>query len=134
MKLSLFHNALNITTSYFITVVADATVNLNEINKQGQAVSVAVPAGQLTVRGWEMDGTYALNNNLDLLFGAGNLTSKTATGLAVRGVSLGTNWRILAKYNFTNSIVRGAFVGAGVIRQGNRAADAADDATMPAYT
>jgi iron complex outermembrane receptor protein len=81
-----------------------------------------------------MDGTYALNENIALLFGAGNLTSKTATGLAARGVSLGTNYRILGKYTFTNTFLSGAFVGVGVIHQGLRAADAADDATMPAYT
>lgn len=133
-KVSLFDDRLVVTASYFNTTVADATVAITEYNSAGQGVAVTVPAGQLVIKGWEMDGTYAVNANISLLFGAGNLTSKTATGLAARGVSLGTNYRALGKYTFTDTFLRGAFVGVGVIHQGLRAADAADDATMPPYT
>jgi iron complex outermembrane receptor protein len=136
-KLALFHSSLIISGAYFLTEVADATVSIPEINSRGQSVAVTVPAGHLVIRGWEADGTYAFNQNISLIFGAGNLTSKSALNLAARGVPFGTNYRVFGKYTFVNTgaqWLNGLFIGIGVQHNSLRAADANDDATMPPYT
>ena len=133
-KLSLFSDRLLVTTSYIDTVSDNAIVSIPEINSAGQSVAISVPAGKTTIKGWNSNGTFTLNDNLSLLFGAGNLTSKTATGLFLRAVPFGTNYRALVEYTFTDTIIKGAFIGVGVQHNGPRAADSADDATLPPYT
>ena len=133
-KLSLFHGALTVTGSYFKTVVANATVLVSEYNSLGQAIGVTVPVGQQLINGWEMDGTLAISRNFAMLFGAGNLSSKTATGFEARGVPFGTNYRGLGKYTFTDTFLKGGFVGLGLIHDGPRAADAAVDFILPPMT
>jgi len=133
-KIGLFHNRIMVTGSYFKTTVADATVLITEYNAQGVAVGVNVPAGSLIIQGWEMDTTMAITDNLDLIGGAGNLDSKTATGFLARSVPFGTNYRGFLKSTFHTGPLHGIFAGFGLQHDGPRAADAADDATLPQYT
>jgi iron complex outermembrane receptor protein len=97
-------------------------------------VGVNVPAGVLTIQGWEMDATAVLTNNFDLIGGAGNLDSKTSTGFEARSVPFGTNYRAFLKYTIHTGPLGGFFAGFGLQHDGPRAADAADDANLPQYT
>lgn len=85
------------------------------------------------IKGWEADGTYAITNNLDLLFGFGNLTSISQLHLYGRNVPFGTNYRAFAKYTFgpySNPFA----VGFGVLHDGPAAANTSDTANIPPYT
>jgi outer membrane receptor protein involved in Fe transport len=75
-----------------------------------------------------------VNDNIDLLFGAGNLTSLTQTGLSARNVPIGTNYRLFAKYAFIQGPLRGLYIGGGVQHNGPRALTATNNGYLPAYT
>lgn len=121
-KFNLFNNRLVVTASYFDTKVADETVLVAAVNSLNQQVSLTVPAGEAVIKGWEFDGTVVLSDNLDVLFGAGNLTSKTQTGLLARAVPIGTDYKAFARYTFTNQALKGLFIGAGLQHNGAEAA------------
>lgn len=133
-KLSLFHDTLVLTTSYFKTVTDNATVTVGAYNNLGGPVAIQVPAGTQVVKGWDGDGTWSVTSNFDLLFGAGNLTSKTSTGLFSRNVPFGTEYRAYGKYTFHTGTLAGFYIGGGLRHEGARALDAADDHNLPPYS
>ena len=94
---------------------------------------MSVPAGEGVIKGWETDGTWAVTQGLDFIFGAGNLTSITQTGLLARNVPVDTNYRVFGKYTFSAGLP-GLYVGLGVQHTGPRGLNSAATFYLPQYT
>lgn len=134
VKTSFFDQRLVLTGSWFYTTIGNETVQEIEFNSSGFPIGVQVPAGQAVIKGWESDGTWAVTDNIDLLFGFGSLQSLTQTHLVTVGVPTGLNYRALGKYTFRNGPIKGLFAGVGVIHNGPAAVTATNTANIPSYT
>ena len=134
IKTDLFRDRLMVTASWFYTVVDNETVVATQFNPiTGNSGSIEVPAGRAVIKGYEADGTFAITNNLDMIFGWGSLTSVSQLGLYGRNVPFGVNYRAFLKYSFglpTNPWA----VGFGVLHDGPAAANSTDTANIPPYT
>ena len=132
-KLNLFKDQLIVSYAYFDTVTENALLPVTVIDSAGASRLVNRPAGSLVVKGWESDATWAINQNVAMLFGAGNLKSKTATGFLSRAVPQGFNYKFFGKYTFTQGPMKGAFGGFGYEHNSERALANSDTPLMPSY-
>ena len=132
-KLNLFKDQLIVSYAYFETVTENALLPVTVIDSAGASRLVNRPAGSLVVKGWESDATWAINQNVAMLFGAGNLKSKTATGFLSRAVPQGFNYKFFGKYTFTQGPMKGAFGGFGYEHNSERALANSDTPLMPSY-
>jgi outer membrane receptor protein involved in Fe transport len=134
-KLNFLNDRLIINGAWFDTKTENALVSLTIVDASGATRLTSVPAGRQTVKGWEVDATWSPIDGLDLMFGMGDLKSRTQTGIRARAVPQGMNYRAFAKYTIrTGDVLKGLYFGAGFDRNPDRALDAADTATMSAFS
>lgn len=133
VKLNMFNDRLVVNYAYFDTKTTGALVAVTVL-VDGVPRATNIPAGSLVVKGWEADAAWAVNRNLSIIGGIGNLDSKTTTGRRARSVPQGLNYKVFAKYTFTDTALKGVFIGLGYERNSERAGDGADTLTLPGYS
>lgn len=132
-KINLLKDRLVVNYAYFDTKTQNALLPVTVVDSSGATRLVNRPAGSLSVKGWESDATWAVNDNLALLAGIGNLKSRTATGFLSRAVPQGLNYKFFGKYSFTTGELKGAYVGFGYEHNSERALANSDTALLPGY-
>lgn len=128
-KLDLFDSRLVATASWF-------EINTDNNYASGPTINgtpTTVLLGDVTAKGWEADIAYQPVPQLNLMVGLSDMDSKTATGVRQSNVAQGLSYRALAKYSFTSGRLRNLFLGAGYEYTNERAGDAADTFTLPAF-
>lgn len=111
VKFALMENRLVLTGSYFD----------NELTNQFESNVVQGGGGQsertqtafTKVDGWEIDGRWAPTDNINLLFGLGDYSSKNKEGKETRNALQGFNFTIFGTYRFTEGPLEGLFAGLG---------------------
>jgi iron complex outermembrane receptor protein len=132
-KLNLLKDALVVNFAYFDTKTKNALLPVTVVDSSGATRLVNRPAGSLSVKGWESDATWAVNENVALLAGIGNLKSKTATGFLSRAVPQGLNYKVFGKYSFTKGTLKGVYAGFGFEHNSERALANSDTPLLPGY-
>ena len=128
--------AFVVNFAYFKTVTDNVLVirQTGEVDQFGVLISRQLAGGQLVVKGWEADFTAAVNKNISIFGGVGDLSSVNALGVRARAVPQGLNWKIYAKYSSDAGLFKGAFIGYGYEKNADRAGDSGDGFNMPGYT
>jgi iron complex outermembrane receptor protein len=130
VKLELFSGRLTGTASVFeveldnfVRTIADLVTN----------VPRRVQAGRNLSRGFEADLAWQPTPALTLLLGYGDLSSKDETGLRIRGVPQGPNYKAFGKYTFTTGRLKDLSVGGGYVYNGDSAGDSTDTFNLPGW-
>ena len=125
-----------VNLAHFKTVTDNVLVfrQTGNVDQNGVLISTQLAGGQLVVKGWESDFTAAINENISIFGGIGNLTSVNALGVRARAVPQGLNWKAFIKYSSIDGIFKGAFIGYGYEKNADRAGDSGDGFNMPGYT
>lgn len=89
--------------------------------------------GDQITKGWDIDIAAQPTPRLAIMGGVSNLTSKSATGLWVRGVSQGLSYKAFTKYSFADGPLTGVSVGVGYDYTNKRAGDSADTFRLDPY-
>lgn len=130
VKLELFDGRLTGTASVFdleldnfVRTIADLVTN----------VPRRVQAGKNLSKGFEADLAWQPNASLTFTFGYGDLQSKDETGLRIRGVPQGPNYKAFGKYAFTQGRLKGLALGGGYVFTGDSAGDSTDTFNLPEW-
>lgn len=115
IKLELFASKFITTFSYFNQELNNARIT-GEVRPDkvtGALIGVIQQAGIAKTKGYEIDFVATLTENIALLGGYGDITSKTERGPTQRAVPIGANYRVWGKYTFTKGPIKGAYAGLG---------------------
>lgn len=130
VKVELFEGRLTGTASFFeleldnfVRTVADLVTN----------VPRRVQAGKNLSEGFEADLAWQPTPALTLTVGYGDLKSNDETGLRIRGVPQGPNYKFFGKYAFTQGRLKNLSLGGGYVYTGDSAGDSTDTFNLPAW-
>ncbi|MSU45866.1 MAG: hypothetical protein EXS42_01740 [Lacunisphaera sp.] len=130
VKLEVFDQRLILTASYFEAEVQNLTIFLfnpatgfNEYQQRGVSPS----------KGWDLDATWTINDNWNVLVALSDVESKDFRGLFLRNVMNGFNYRTLVRWSAPSmGKLKGFSCGAGVVTLSDRV-DATNRFTEPGY-
>ncbi|MBL9200576.1 MAG: TonB-dependent receptor plug domain-containing protein [Opitutaceae bacterium] len=130
VKLELLEGRLTGTASLFdveldnfVRTIADLVTN----------VPRRVQAGKNLSKGFEADLAWQPTPAVTLTVGYGDLKSKDETGLRIRGVPQGPNYKAFGKYAFTQGRLKGLALGGGYVFTGDSAGDSTDTFNLPEW-
>ena len=120
VKASLLHDTLTFSVAHFNITQTNYAVPNSEyyilVAQGNQAAANLLPTStflDVISKGWEVEGSYAVNKNLTII---GNLSSykyRQPTGVRIRAVP-DHIWAAFANYNFTDGALSGFGVSVGV--------------------
>lgn len=130
VKLELFNGRLTGTASIFeveldnfVRTVADLVTN----------VPRRVQAGRNLSEGFEADLAWQPTPAVTLTVGYGDLKSRDETGLRIRGVPQGPNYKLFGKYTAQQGALKHLSVGGGYVFTGDSAGDSTDTFNIPEW-
>lgn len=127
-KVSAFEGRLTSTTAFFDMEQRNILVQtfIPALN-----VALLIPAGNITVQGWETDIRYQPVTGLNLLVAAGNLDSRTSAGTLPRNTPQKLNYQFFGKYDFQGGALKGFGIGTGYIFTSERAVEGNPNLLLP---
>ena len=106
VKFALMENRLVLTASYYdneLTKQFETNIVQGDTSGQSERTQTAFTK----VEGWEMDGRWSPTDNISLLFGMGDYTSKDKAGRETRNAPQGFNYTFFGTYRFNEEPLDG---------------------------
>jgi outer membrane receptor protein involved in Fe transport len=121
-KTDFLNGRLAVTASVFKMELTNVLISVPNPPELGGGL-VQVPAGTQKTDGFEIDIAAEPLRGLNVMLAYSDLKSTDALGRSFRGVSIDPTWSTLIKYRFTESKLRGAFLGGSWVHRGRSPGD-----------
>ena len=101
--------------------------------KAGSAVILTLASAPAWSQTASPEAEAKFGKPITLTVGYGDLKSKDETGLRIRGVPQGPNYKFFGKYAFTQGRLKNLSLGGGYVYTGDSAGDSTDTFNLPAW-